>query len=602
MLLSTSLFALAASLSTSYAQVYQGFNYGSTNTDGSPVTQSYYQNLFTTAQNLVGTSAFTSARLYTMIQAGTTNAPIEAIPAAIATKTSLLLGLWASAGQSNIDNEIAALKSAINQYGTAFTGLIAGISVGSEDLYRISPTGIINKSGVGAQPADVVNYIGQVRAAIQGTSASSKPVGHVDTWTAWVNSTNDAVIAASDFIGMDAYPYFQTTMANSIENGNMTFFDAYDATLAAVGSKPVWITETGWPVSGPTENQAVASLANARTYWDQVGCAVFGKITTYWYTLQDSYPNTPSPSFGIVGSTLSDTPLYDLTCPSKSSSVANKVTSSSLVSSASSVGSSATIVQSPGPVATSSTLETSAVQSPGPVATSTTLQTSVVQSPGPIATSITLKTSGVAATSSLPASSNPAPAPPSSAASSPVATIATITTTSVLPSATTTSSSCPAKLVPGKFEFPHLIVPVDSAQPNKAGGTSYNGTISFTVSSIFNFDIPASDAGKTCSLIFLLPTQSKLVTSAYSLSGTGGIDVAQLTAPATQSTSYNTVPAVKSDLGTTSIEPGSSYVIATQACAAGQRVAFEVSATGSLALNYFQDSNEPGIGLYISVC
>ncbi|KAL9105539.1 MAG: hypothetical protein Q9187_008693, partial [Circinaria calcarea] len=238
MLLSTSLFALAASLSTSYAQVYQGFNYGSTNTDGSPVTQSYFQSLFTTAQNLVGTSGFTRARLYTTIQAGTVNAPIEAIPAAIATKTSLLLGLWASAGQTNIDNEIVALKSAINQYGTAFTDLITGISVGSEDLYRISPTGVINKSGIGAQPADIVNYIGQVRTAIQGTLASSKPVGHVDTWTAWVNGSNNAVISASDFIGMNAFPYFQNTMANSVENGNATFFDAYDATLAVVGSKP----------------------------------------------------------------------------------------------------------------------------------------------------------------------------------------------------------------------------------------------------------------------------------------------------------------------------------------------------------------------------
>ena len=77
-----------------------------------------------------------------MIQAGTTNTPIEAIPAAIDTKTTLLLGLWASAGQAVFNNEVAALTSAISQYGTSFTSLIAGISVGSEDLYRNSPIGI----------------------------------------------------------------------------------------------------------------------------------------------------------------------------------------------------------------------------------------------------------------------------------------------------------------------------------------------------------------------------------------------------------------------------------------------------------------------------
>merc|ERR1712000_45683 len=61
--------------------------------------------------------AFSSARLYTMIQSGTDNSPISAIPAAIATDTKLFLGLWASAGQTIIDNEIAALTSAIEQYG-----------------------------------------------------------------------------------------------------------------------------------------------------------------------------------------------------------------------------------------------------------------------------------------------------------------------------------------------------------------------------------------------------------------------------------------------------------------------------------------------------
>jgi hypothetical protein len=47
--------------------VYQGFNYGSTNGDGSARTASDFETYFTTAKNLVGTSGFTSARLYTMI-------------------------------------------------------------------------------------------------------------------------------------------------------------------------------------------------------------------------------------------------------------------------------------------------------------------------------------------------------------------------------------------------------------------------------------------------------------------------------------------------------------------------------------------------------
>jgi glucan endo-1,3-beta-D-glucosidase len=309
------LLAIAALFGSAYAVVYQGFNYGSTNTDNSAVVEAQFQSLFTTAQSLVGTSGFTSARLYTMIQAGTTNTPTEAIPAAITTKTTLLLGLWASAGSADFNNEIAALTAAIKQYGTDFTDLIAGISIGSEDLYRNSPIGIKNLSGIGANPADIVTYIGQVRSAIANTPASGAPIGHVDTWTAWVNGSNAAVINACDFLGVDAYPYFENTIANSIDSGYQVFFEAYNNTVGVSGGKPVWITETGWAVSGPTMNLAVASIPNAQTYWDQVGCAVFGKINTWWFTLQDSYPNTPSPSFGIVGTQLSTTPLFNLTCP-----------------------------------------------------------------------------------------------------------------------------------------------------------------------------------------------------------------------------------------------------------------------------------------------
>lgn len=179
----------AAVASITSAQTYQGFNYGNKFTNDAPKQVQDFANEFTTAQNLVGHKGFTSARLYTMIQAGTDSTPISAIQAAINTKTSLLLGLWGSSGQASIDKEITALKSAIQQYGSAFTDLIAGISVGSEDLYRITPTGIQNKAGVGAGPDDITNYIKQVRAAIAGTPASKAPVGHVDTWTAWYVSS-----------------------------------------------------------------------------------------------------------------------------------------------------------------------------------------------------------------------------------------------------------------------------------------------------------------------------------------------------------------------------------------------------------------------------
>ena len=590
MLSSPLLTAFAACFSTAYSQ-FQGFNYGSTNTDSSPVTLDQFTDDFTTAKALAGTNnAFTSARLYTCIQAGTTNTPSDAFQAAINTNTSLLLGLWASAGLENINNEIAALTTFLDgSNGQALAKLIAGISVGSEDLYRISPTGIINKSGVGASPDDITDYIGRVKTAIASTPAKSAPVGHVDTWTAWVNSSNDAVITASDFIGMDAYPYFQNTMANAIGNGYSLFDAAFEATVGAAGDKPVWVTETGWPVSGDTSRDAVPSSENAQTYWDQVGCGLlFGKTNTWWFTLQDSFPTTPNPSFGVVGTTLSDTPLYDLSCSGVSTSAssipaaqATSATAGAPVINAAGAGNEGT------PSTAGEKVSSAASDSPAEKAPSST--PSSISSPAAVVAPV--------ATSSEAAPADPAPADP--------APTTLITKTSVLPAASSAGvspSGCPASLS-GTHEVPHLIVPVHKDSPTTGGGTSYNGTFSSTVSSIFNFDIPATDSGKTCTLVFLLPNQDDLITSAFTLSGSGGLDVARLESPATEQTSYSTIPAVAKDLGgPTSVLPGNEYVIGSGPCLAGQTLSYEVSATGSLALNYFQDSSASAIGFYITVC
>ncbi|KIW72230.1 hypothetical protein PV04_00440 [Phialophora macrospora] len=296
--------ALVAAFPSTLA-AYKGFNYGSTGND-----QAAFEGQFNSAKAL----GFTSARLYTMIQDATTNSPISAIPAAINTGTSLLLGLWASGGDAQFANEIAALKAAISQYGTPFTDLIAGIGVGSEDIYRITPIGISNNAGVGVGPDVISNYVEQVRSAIAGTSAAGKPVGHIDTYNVWTNSSQNALIGAVDFLGVDAYPYYETTKANSIGNANATFWDDYDQTVAVAQGKPVWITETGWPVSGPASGEAVASVENAQTYYDEVGCTAFGEnINTWWYILQDT---GSSPSFGVVGagSPPPTTPIYPLTC------------------------------------------------------------------------------------------------------------------------------------------------------------------------------------------------------------------------------------------------------------------------------------------------
>nr|XP_001401749.2 GPI anchored cell wall protein [Aspergillus niger CBS 513.88] len=175
---------------------------------------------------------------------------------------------------------------------------------------------------------------------------------------------------------------------------------------------------------------------------------------------------------------------------------------------------------------------------------------------------------------------------------------------SAQPSGTATqssSASCPTDLS-GDYEYPHLIVPINSSTPDTAYGTQYFGTVSSTVSTIFNFDIPSSDSGKTCSLIFLFPTKDQLETSDYTFSGDGKIDFSQLESAASESTTYNNAPGVKQDYGDFTVSPGNSYLISTFSCPAGQTVSYEMKEAGSTYLNFFEDYNPSPLGLYITVC
>jgi glucan endo-1,3-beta-D-glucosidase len=232
----------------STALAYRGFNYGALDLSGAVRDQASYESEFNAAKALPGTNgAFTSARLYTSLQGSTTN-PNEAFAAAVNTQTSLLLGIWIS-GNPNIDTEINAIKAAASQQGSAFTDLVAGISVGSEDAYRVTSLGVASGAGPGVDPQGIANYVNQVRSGLAGTALEGKPIGHVDTYNTYSNSSGwmAPVIEAVDFIGMNAFPYFEDTKPNSIENGNATFWGDYEAVVAQANGKEIWITETGWP-------------------------------------------------------------------------------------------------------------------------------------------------------------------------------------------------------------------------------------------------------------------------------------------------------------------------------------------------------------------
>lgn len=310
----TSTVAASAVVAVASAQNYLGFNSGATLANREAKFKADFKAEFETAAKLNNSPGkFNSVRLYTNIQAYSEDSPIEAFDAAVETKTNVLLGVWAS-GTDNIDKEISALKKAIETHGTDLTDLIIGVTIGSEDLYRVSETGIKNESGVGNSPKALVDFVKDWRDAFKSGPLSKIPVGHADTWDAWGNSTNKPVIDAVDFIAVHEYPYYEDGKGNSIDNAGHLFDRAYQVALDAAGSKPVWVTETGWPYIGPDWDEAEASVKNAKKYWQEVGCRkLFNKTPTFWYTLRDSNPDNKM-KFAITDK-LSTDPLFDLTCP-----------------------------------------------------------------------------------------------------------------------------------------------------------------------------------------------------------------------------------------------------------------------------------------------
>ena len=160
------------------------------------------------------------------------------------------------------------------------------------------------------------------------------------------------------------------------------------------------------------------------------------------------------------------------------------------------------------------------------------------------------------------------------------------------PPAPQAPQACPAALT-GTWEYPHLIVPVSSQKPHDAHGTSLTGEVSgHDISSIFTFDIPASDAAKTCTLVFLFPLQSQLTTSSFTISGDGQVWFAQLAGVASGTTSYATAPEVAHNYGSLTLVPGNTYTVATFECPAGKSVAYSMAATtGNAEFKFFQDFN-----------
>ena len=279
----------------------------------------------------IGAPGFTSARLYTALDPNSADPiPHPAFKAAGDSGTAVLIGLAVSLGDAAFQNELSALTAVlIDQNGTygnlVSQNLIVGIAVGNEDFYRqsIQGTPAAATQGAGSQPAVIMKQINQVRHTLgqQTPSLLAKiPVGHTDTWQMWTREDYGKQLLTAnpsqqnfqpiDFIGMQEFSYWEGYEVHNWTSFRTEALSAVESAASGAssnnnnnGSIPVWVTETGWPTSGPkcchgapTDAGMPGLLAQpgkdaAQLYWHGLGCGTLFAGTgsdarnTWWYRI-----------------------------------------------------------------------------------------------------------------------------------------------------------------------------------------------------------------------------------------------------------------------------------------------------------------------------
>lgn len=180
---------------------------------------------------------------------------------------------------------------------------------------------------------------------------------------------------------------------------------------------------------------------------------------------------------------------------------------------------------------------------------------------------------------------------------------------------------CPANIIWSPYEKPQVMIPVDRSNPHRAYGPTYLGQVSQNFSTVFNVDVPAAYAGKSCKVFFSFPTLDQLAgsngTESYYFAGSGGVAFTRLEKPASLDTTWEDVfgdaggRAVSSNgtngitpLGQTNMSPGHSYVVDRFACPAGSTLTYLITEPDKedTYLVYLQNDVPVALGLFMSVC
>ncbi|KAI4734361.1 glycoside hydrolase [Aureobasidium sp. EXF-12298] len=164
------------------------------------------------------------------------------------------------------DIGIAELLADVKSFGNDWSRFNT-ISAGNEVVNQ----GLLAADKVGAAVA-------KVRGAVNAAGYSGKIVA-VDTLVAMVANA-DKLCDVSDYVAVNAHPFFDGNVA--AENSGEWLLNSIQEVSSACNGKPTWITETGWPTQGSTNNKAVPSVQNQKAALSSMKSAVTSNVI--WFT------------------------------------------------------------------------------------------------------------------------------------------------------------------------------------------------------------------------------------------------------------------------------------------------------------------------------
>ncbi|KAJ6259571.1 Glucan 1,3-beta-glucosidase [Drechslerella dactyloides] len=233
---------------------FAGFNMGTYTSSGGCMSQGDWVNALRKVKSFNNPSfKFSVVKVFTTSQCSCLSNALNAARQVGGIK--IWAGIWTTpyATFQSDKNEVA------NQVRGPNANLIAGVSVGSEELFR----GTLSAS-------TLAGYIWDVKGMVQNSYGKTNiPVGTSDGIGALLNGANQAVLDASDVMMVTDYPFYGGTNINSALSA---FKHDWWALGAKMNGRPLVVGETGWPTGGQTVGQAVPTTSTAGQYFRQIAC------------------------------------------------------------------------------------------------------------------------------------------------------------------------------------------------------------------------------------------------------------------------------------------------------------------------------------------